>query len=309
MLRPALALLLTALPLHATEVTDHAGFALTVPDAPQRIVSMHDWVTTVMLAELDAPMAGSVARTRSDGSFYIRSGQELFGLTVENTPLASVHGQPDLERVASLKPDLIIANSGDYLDLRDQLASIAPTIIMDPENGMAPLDIYRDLAMWIGKSDRLQTLSSAFQADADDRAAGRDLSACTYLPILANGRDGTLTIASDYGGVSLAMNALGLAPADATALIPEGQARAHLSPEIAGSLGADVIILTHLTSRGETAETTEAEFAQVVPGFLDHMRASGATILNLPRERVYPTSFKGGTEVLDALTASGDWCG
>lgn len=303
MLRPALALLLTAAPVMAAEITDHAGFSVQVPDAPQRIVSMHDWVTTVMLAELDAPMAGSVARLRDDGSFYMRSAEELFGRTTENTPLASVHGQADPERVASLTPDLIIANSGDYLQMREQLASIAPTIIMDPENGMPPFEIYRQFAGWIGKTAAFDALNATFADEAAKVANGRDLSACTYLPLLVNDRDGTLTVASDYGGVSLAMDALGMEPADSTALIPDGQARAIVSAEIAGSLTADVLVLTYLGSRGETADSTVAEFDTVVPGFLDYMAGQGTVILNMARERVYPTSFKGATEVLAALDA------
>lgn len=299
MLRYALALL--PLPLAAAEVTDHAGYAVTVPDAPQRIVSLHDWVASVMAAELGAPLAGSTARVTDEGGFYIRSGFELFGLTVDNTPLASVHGQTDPERVASLAPDLIIGNSGDNLQQREQLASIAPVLMMDPENGMAPLEIYRDFADWTGRRAEFDAKLAAFRTQAQDVAQGRDLSACTYLPLLVNARDGTLTIASDYGGVSLAMDALGLVPAEATALIPDGVARANVSAEIAGSLTADVLILTHLQSRDETEETTRAEFAQVVPGFLDHLAAQGTVILNLPRERVYPTSFKGAAEVLAAL--------
>lgn len=305
MLRPAIALFLMASPLAAYEVTDHAGFTVSVPDAPQRIVSLHDWVATVMAAELGAPLAGSSARITDDGGFYIRSAQELFGLTTENTPLASVHGQTDPERVASLAPDLIVANSGDHLTQREQLASIAPTLILDPENGEPPLDIYRDFAGWVGKSAVFEEKLAAFQARADQVRGGRDLSICTYLPLMVNPRDGTLTLASDYGGASLAMDALGLIPAESTKLIADGVARATVSAEIAGTLRADVLILSYFESRGESTDTTLAEFEQVLPGFLDHMAGTGTTILNLPRERVYPTSFKGATEVLSALPAQG----
>lgn len=298
MLRLVLAALLLPAPLLANEITDDGGFTVAIPDDPHRVVSLHDWITTVMAAELGVPLAGTSARLRSDGSFYVRSAEELFGVTVPEVPLASVHGQIDPEQVAALKPDLIIGNLGDTLGQRDQLALVAPTIIMDPEGGRASLDLYRAFAGWVNRTEVFDTQLAAFEAEARDIVGPHDLSACTYLPVLVNDRDGTLTILRTYGGVTMALDALGLTLAAAADMVPEGQSRAVVSAEMAGALRPDVLVLTYLSSRDETSETPRAAFDRAAPGFLDGF---GGQVMTVQRERAYPISFKGAAEVMRAL--------
>ncbi|MDB6454257.1 ABC transporter substrate-binding protein [Falsirhodobacter sp. 20TX0035] len=300
MIRLVLAALLLPLPLLAKDITDDAGFTVTIPDDPQRVVSLHDWITTVMAAELGVPLAGTSARLRSDGSLYVRSAEELFGMTVPEVPLASIHGQTDPEQVAALRPDLIIGNLGDTLDQRDQLALVAPTIIMDPEGGRDPLDLYRAFAGWVNRSELFEAKLAAFQADAQGVAGGRDLSACTYLPVLANDRDGTLTILRHYGGVTMALDTLGLTLADAAGMVPESQSRTVVSAEMAGALRADVLVLTYLSSREETPDTPRNAFDRAAPGFL---QGFGGHVMAVERERAYPISFQGAAEVMRALPA------
>lgn len=292
-------------PAEAREVTDHAGFRVQIPDHPERIVSLHDWVVTVMAAELGLPLVGTTARLQSDGDFYIRSAEELFGTTTETVPLASVHGQPDPERIAGLKPDLIIGNAGDNLAVRDQLAAIAPTVLIDPEAGLPPLALYADVADWLGAGERFAAMLAKFRADL----AGAVLSGCSYLPMLVNAEDGSLTLARRYGGVTVALETLGARiDAAAEAMVPGGHSTARVSPEIAGSLSPDILVLTYLESGGDTAETPRAALDAVVPGFSAWLAQNGTTIVSLPREHVYPTSFKGARKVAGDVMAAHPAC-
>lgn len=295
----ALALCLGAAPVASRELRDDTGRSVEVPDAPRRIVSLHDWVLTVMATELQVPLVGTSARLTGEGRFYIRSAEELFGLTTDQVPLASLHGQTDPERIAALKPDLILANVGDNLPLLTQLSAVAPVLMLDPEAGLPPRQMYRRVADWLDRLPRFEQLAADFDAAA--AAVPGDWSGCSYLPLLVNDADGTLTLARDYGGVTLAMDALGVHPAPAADLVPGGQSRARLSAEVAGSLATDILVLSYLESRGETASTPLDALDHVAPGFADYLRQSGTAILVVPREQAYPVSFRSGEVVLRAV--------
>ncbi|WP_238516237.1 ABC transporter substrate-binding protein [Thermococcus gammatolerans] len=116
-------------------ITDFMNRTVTIPKEPQRIVSLAPSITETL--------------------FYIGAGDKLVGVTkwadwppaVENISKIGGYGKyANLELIANLSPDLIIADSYS-LSILDQLEKIAPVVIVDPKdiNG-----IYRQIDL-LGK--------------------------------------------------------------------------------------------------------------------------------------------------------------
>lgn len=295
-----------ASPVAAREVTDHGGNTVEVPDAPQRILSLHDWTLTVMTKELGAPLIASAGRLAPDGSTFIRGGRELFGLNFDQIALASIHGKPDLERIRSLKPDLIVANIGDYGALREQLSTIAPTLMFDAENGGKPFDLYKEYASWIGEEARFNELRSAYDkriANAREKLP-KTLTSGTYAAILANERDGTLTILKEYGVQTTVLDDLGMSRTALAQSVPEGQSRMTIGAELIGDIDADLIVTSYLPESGETPDSIFAALTRIAPGYEAFLRAYEAKrILSFSRYETYPPSFRGADVFLDKLDA------
>ncbi|ARO14614.1 periplasmic binding protein [Ketogulonicigenium robustum] len=298
---------LCAMPAYAQEmrtITDHSGYEVTYPVAPQRIVSLHDWTTTVMAHELGANLIGSSGRLDNDGNYFIRSARELYGLGFDQIELASVHGDLDMERIATLKPDLIITNVGDTLEYRDQLAQIAPTIMFEPMNGRPPMENYAEFADWLGEGDRFNELKAAYDARIAE-TKGRftiDGRAPSYIAIMPNMESGEIRVFRNYGAQSTVLEDLGFTHGAIMDEVPEGRQDANFSPEIVGRLDTDYIFMTHITDRGETRESLMAQLDEIAPGYRDFVPAAQADrFVSMSRFHVYPTTFAAMNYVLEQL--------
>ncbi|MEM9643287.1 MAG: ABC transporter substrate-binding protein, partial [Pseudomonadota bacterium] len=105
-------------------VVDQTGRTVTIPTHPQRVVSLFDVFITLPLYELGVPMVGS---TRIGGR-DVYALTDLYGKTADEAGLANVGSTGlsiDLERIASLAPDVIIADDSNLREV-EQLARIAP---------------------------------------------------------------------------------------------------------------------------------------------------------------------------------------
>jgi iron complex transport system substrate-binding protein len=286
----------------ARSVTDHDGRTVEVPDMPQRIVSLHDWTLTVMGTELGAPLVASTGRMAPDGSTFIRGARELFGLDFTRVELASIHGKPDLERIRALKPDLIVANAGDYSALAEQLTSIAPTLMFNPENGKPGFELYREFAGWIGMEPRFEEMQKSYRARVE--ALRTKLSGTTegrtYAAILTNGRDGTLNVLKEYGVLTTVLDDLGFARIPLADTVPAGASRMTIGAELIGELDADVIVTSYLPETGGNPDLVFEDLDRIAPGYRDFLRAyADKKMFSFSRYEVFPTSFKGAERLLE----------
>ncbi|MBL1077534.1 iron-siderophore ABC transporter substrate-binding protein [Nocardia sp. 2] len=99
---------------------------VTIPKAPQRVVVLDT-------AELDSttllgvkPVGAVVPHTKTKGGFPDYLGDKTEGIT-DVGPLL----EPNLERIASLKPDLILSSKVRHEKIYDKLAGIAPTVFTE----------------------------------------------------------------------------------------------------------------------------------------------------------------------------------
>lgn len=93
-----------------------------IPEAPKRIVTLDPLITLGMLIELDAPViATPYMAITEDAVLDVVKAQKMVDL---GNPK-----EPSLERVAALKPDLIIGSAEVHSGIYEQAAKIAPTVL------------------------------------------------------------------------------------------------------------------------------------------------------------------------------------
>lgn len=132
-------------------ITDFANRTVTIEKEPQRIVSLAPSIT--------------------ESLFYIGAGDKVIGVTdyddfppvVKNITSVGGYGQyANIEVIASLNPDLILADSFSMVIL-DDLEKIAPVVIIDPKN---LTDIYRGIEL-LGKITNREEQAKLVVADME----------------------------------------------------------------------------------------------------------------------------------------------
>jgi len=138
--------------------TDSTGRRVELPQRPQRIVSLHEQTSGQALLSLGAPVVGMVKDQGSPYGEYDPSRVRGVG----------TFDQPDLEAIAALRPDLIVAYSAggtvvpESLDV-GQLQRIAPTVALDED---APLEDYmRAIGQISGRQGEVDRQRDAFRRD------------------------------------------------------------------------------------------------------------------------------------------------
>lgn len=275
-------------------VTDHAGYVVEVPATALRIVSLSDWTTTLMAHELGVDVIASVGRRDGKGGYQIRGGRELFGLEFsDGLQLASVHSELDLERIAALRPDLILGLRSDTHAYREQLSRIAPVLLFDIANGRDMLENYRDFASWLGKSSEFEALKADFEREVRHQRQMREgLPSRSYLVPRFNPKDGDITIYRDFGAVTVVLDALGFSRMPIVDQIPAGSQHADFSPEMIGQMDADYIVAGHMEDRGQTAATSLDELDAVAPGASQFLHAvADGHFISVSRFHITPPTF------------------
>ncbi|NGZ77051.1 ABC transporter substrate-binding protein [Saccharibacillus alkalitolerans] len=137
---------------------NHDGEDVTLDKPAERVVSL-EWTYTEDLVALGVQPVGNADNVQYKQ--YITSEAALDdGVTDVGT-----RGEPNLETIASLKPDLIIANATEDGKLYKQLQNIAPTIQFDLYNGDGYTyermeETFNRIAGAVGKEDEAKKVLS-----------------------------------------------------------------------------------------------------------------------------------------------------
>jgi iron complex transport system substrate-binding protein len=128
---------------NATRLVKHALGETEVPLNPQRIVSLDVGEITDTLIALGRTPIGSVTYDPIADAYGGEDGNGAFppvlaGRTAGIESLGVY--EPNLEKVARLKPDLIIGSTYSVENIQAQLAAIAPTVVISP---------VRDFKVWL----------------------------------------------------------------------------------------------------------------------------------------------------------------
>jgi len=107
----------------ARTITDGRGRAVEVPAAPRRVVALSEPTLDGMLALGLRPIATTGGRGQAGTAAYL-------GTRADGIPSVGALGRPSIERVAELRPDLILVDGTSIQDgaVIDKLQRIAPTV-------------------------------------------------------------------------------------------------------------------------------------------------------------------------------------
>jgi iron complex transport system substrate-binding protein len=112
----------------ATRTIKHVMGETKVPEHPQKVVVLTNEGTEAVLA-LGIKPVGAVKSWKGE-PFYDHIAKEMEGVTV----VGDEH-QPSLEKIAALKPDLILGNKMRQEKVYQQLSEIAPTVFTEELRG------------------------------------------------------------------------------------------------------------------------------------------------------------------------------
>ncbi|WP_187976300.1 ABC transporter substrate-binding protein [Mycetocola sp. JXN-3] len=202
----------------ATRSVSTANGSVKIPAHPKRIVSIHSFSTESLLDFGITPVGVEDAGAEYVPQRYLKRWE----------PIEKVvqGGKVNLEKIAALKPDLIIGVDVPYLrDVYPKLEAIAPTVFapFDEKSTWATYPAYT--ADYINAEPKLTELKKRY----DDRIAEvskkyADQLAKTKWDIIQGGfDDGNYWIYSDKTQVGTVLSALGAKFASATAGTPAGQ--------------------------------------------------------------------------------------
>ncbi|MFC7621263.1 ABC transporter substrate-binding protein [Microlunatus sp. GCM10028923] len=177
---------------------EHAMGSTTVPDDPQRIVVLDsDKLDTVCALGLQDRLVGTIS---------LDSGQPSYlGPTIKAVPTVGKIAEPELEKIASLKPDLILGSKFRTPDLYDQLSQIAPTVFTELV-GLTWQENFLLDASALRRADQGQELLDQLKADA--KTAGAEVDGAQAEASIVRFINGGIRI---YGPTSFSGSVLELA--------------------------------------------------------------------------------------------------
>jgi iron complex transport system substrate-binding protein len=143
-----------------TRVVEHLLGTATVPAEPQRVVTLEAESLDPVLALGVTPVGTGTFADRIPIPGYLNApeGMEEVGA-----------GEPDLERVAALEPDLIIGMNWAVEPVQSELEQIAPTVALDgnASNWKSNLAIVGEA---LGRTDEADALLADYEARAAELA-------------------------------------------------------------------------------------------------------------------------------------------
>ncbi|MDX6740070.1 ABC transporter substrate-binding protein [Actinocorallia sp. A-T 12471] len=139
-----------------TRVVEATNGSITIPADPQKIVGIN-YATGALLDVGVVP----VGTTKIEEPLELTPEQQAAGAGITEIGAGD---QINLEKVASVQPDLIIVEGADFGWPIDKLSAIAPTLYFEVK---APSDLVASaekIAEAVGKGDQLKGLKDAYDA-------------------------------------------------------------------------------------------------------------------------------------------------
>ncbi|MFP4138345.1 MAG: ABC transporter substrate-binding protein [Halomonas sp.] len=283
-----------------TRTVEDANGSIKVPAEPKRIVSLNDASITHALIELGAPVVASHGRLESDGTPYLRGVRDLRGEGFEDHDMAflGAFNQLDVERIAALAPDLIIAPPWQQ-EVLPGLERIAPVVIL-PWSEEGSLEVYRLIAEAAGRLEQYEHLLAGYRARVKELRDWLGEPSAIHLAML-QALDGQITVYREFGALSQVIQDIGFGEPPG---LPDfdGQSMS-LSPELLPEIEADFIFDTFEPNFGDTPSDPVMQFEQALPSWCEQLFACrNRQHVVLERSKVMGESFDAYHYVLDQLT-------
>lgn len=141
---------------------DDFGHEVEIPAEPQRVVTLQDQHALFTLWQLGfRNIVGSACATDGSGKPYFRR-MAAHGFEATSVECIGIYGEPDLEKILALRPDLIVGTWGDE-EIYDQLSRIAPTVVLNPWDDAPLYDIVMRYATLVGREDAVHELKAEYE--------------------------------------------------------------------------------------------------------------------------------------------------
>jgi iron complex transport system substrate-binding protein len=231
----------------------HTAGETCVPENPQRIVTTQDQNALLPLLELGIKPVGSAGLPLEDGNFIFRRVADFDTTGIE---FVGSYGEPNLEAIALLQPDLIIGPPFQA-DIYDSLSAIAPTVLIDVHD--RPLDeALLDFAALVNATTQAEALKAEYEAHLAEFLAalgGRreEITISVITPGYESGQFYNEAASQATGTVMQALDLL--RPTPEQGLEPD---REYRSIELLSEHEADVMIIVSYT--GEEQDPLFDEF-------------------------------------------------
>ncbi len=251
--------------------TDAKGREVMIPDDPQRIVALSEPTLDGLLALGIEPVATTAGRGQGGLPSYLAeraSGIESVGIL----------GQPRIEKVAALAPDLILADGTSIQDeaIMDKLSRIAPTVYVS-ETGQDWRTAFEALADVTGRADDGARLLDEFDARIADIRGRLGDNADAQISIVRWGGIGLPAVILQELAASRTIAALGLRRPPAQDREGDGHSE-PVSLENIDQLDGDWIFFGALGNGGASGGVSDTpadlaaarqaiEWAEDTPGF------------------------------------------
>ncbi|OKP96117.1 ABC transporter substrate-binding protein [Paenibacillus sp. P46E] len=154
-------------------------------DKPAQKVVVLEWTFTEDVIALGVQPVGNA--DNENYKLYVTSEAPLDASVTD----VGTRGEPNLETIAALKPDLIIANTDSHEAIYEQLKGIAPTLIFGlyPPEGKGDQytqmeDIFKNIAAALGKTaegDKVLADLDAHYTDAKTKLAAAGKEGLNYV--------------------------------------------------------------------------------------------------------------------------------
>ena len=281
----------------AREVVDTMGRTVDIPDHPERVVVMSEPAIAVPMIELGVNPIGSFGRA-DDGTYQVGADfiDTLFGPNQKKPQGIGNNRQVDLEKLYSMKPDLIIGIEFD-IDKIKQLSTVAPVYMQHYTTGhLDNFAIEENLAKLFGKETTFQSLKEQYLEDVQEtkKQLPESLENKTYLPVIIMDQ---INIVGEGIGVSQPLNDLGMKPFEVSndKTHSDGSPKIVLpiSAETFGSLNPDIlVVIINWGAPDKSIEATNEALNKLVPGWATYMKpAREGRVIYLDGSKVFTPSF------------------
>ncbi|MEM8832333.1 MAG: iron-siderophore ABC transporter substrate-binding protein [Cyanobacteria bacterium P01_G01_bin.19] len=142
----------------------HRLGAACIPLEPERIIALDVPAILDPLLALDIKPVGTVSDLWGGGRYFPAVLPEL----VTGIESVGLEATPSLEKIAALKPDLILMP--DHTDQSyQQLSAIAPTVLIDVFRDKIPIkENFRYIAQLVGKEEKAEEVLDQYQKRVED---------------------------------------------------------------------------------------------------------------------------------------------
>jgi iron complex transport system substrate-binding protein len=221
-------------------LVQHARGGTEVPSKPQRVVVLEPVQLDTSVALGVIPVGSAVLSEAAGIPKYL--GERAAGIASVGTVT-----EPSIEKIAALKPDLIIGTETRHSALYDQLSSIAPTVYMASQSDPWA-DNVKVVAGALGDEAGAEKLLTAYNDRCKEIATKFSVAGKTASFIRP--RDGVLTL---YGPTSFAGSTLECAGFKIPARDWAKAISVDISPERVLEAKADLVLVSASNVKSETA--------------------------------------------------------